>query len=58
MRKELVFKIRHSHYTKNKYYFQKDKKPININDVETIKIVLSNKTPYEKQGANKIILLI
>ena len=36
MRKELVFKIRHNNSTKDKYYFQKDKKPININYVDTI----------------------
>ena len=29
------------------------KKPININEVDTKKIVLSNKTPYSKEGANK-----
>ena len=47
MRKELVF-------TEDKYYFQKDKKkPININEADTKKIVLSNKTPYGKQSANK-----
>ena len=46
MRKELV-------YTKEKYNFRKDKKPININDVNIDKIVLSNKTPYDEQDANK-----
>ena len=45
MRKELVFKIKNSNYTKDKYYFQKNKKPININEVNIDKIVLSNKTP-------------
>ena len=49
----MVFKIRHNNYTKNKYYFQKDKKPININDADTKEIVLSNKIPYGEQGANK-----
>ena len=33
--------------------FQKDKKSININEVNTKKILLSNKTPYGKEGANK-----
>ena len=39
MRKELVFKIKNNNYTKGKYYFQKDKKPININEVKIDKIV-------------------
>ena len=51
--KELVFKVRHNNYTKDKYYFQKDKKPININNVDTKNSVLSNKPPYGEQGANK-----
>ena len=53
MEKELVFKIKNKSYDTNKYLFRKDKKSININDIETKKIVLSNKTPYGKQGANK-----
>ena len=53
MRKELVFGIRHNNYAKDKYYFQKDKKTVNINDVETKKIIFSYKTPYGEQGANK-----
>ena len=54
MKKELVFKIMHNNYTEDKHYFQKDKKkPININEVDTEKIVLSNKTPYGEQRANK-----
>ena len=53
MRKELVFKIKNNNYTKEKYYFQKDKKTININEVNIDKIVLSNKTLYAEQGANK-----
>ena len=37
-----------------KSHFQKDKKkPININEVDTKKMVLSKKTPHEKEGANK-----
>ena len=48
MRKELVFNNGYNNYTKAKYYFQKDKKAININDVDTKRIVLSNKTPYGK----------
>ena len=53
MRKELVFNNGHNNYIINKYYFQKDKKPININEVDTEKIVLSNKIPQGKRGANK-----
>ena len=53
MRKELVFNNRYNDFTKNKYYFQKDKKPININDVDTKKIVLFNKIPHGEYGANK-----
>ena len=53
MSKELVFKIKNNNYTKDKYGFQKDKKPININEVNIDKIVLSNKTPYGEYGANK-----
>ena len=45
IRKELVFKIKNNNYTKDKYYFQKNKNPININEVNIDKIVLSNKTP-------------
>ena len=40
MRKELVFNNGHNNYSTNKYYFLKDKKPININEVDTDKIVL------------------
>ena len=53
MRKKLVFKIKNNSYTKDKYYFQKDKKPININEVDTEKIVLSNKTPHDEQSTKK-----
>ena len=53
MRKELIFNNGHNNYSINKYYFQKCKKPININKVAIKKIVLSNKTPYGKEGANK-----
>ena len=53
MRKELVFKIKNKSYDVNKYLFQNDKYIININDVDTKKIVLSNKTIYVKHAANK-----
>ena len=54
MGKELTSNNRHNNYCINKYYFQKDKnKPININEVDTKKIVLSNKIPYGEHGANK-----
>ena len=57
MRKELVFNNGHNNYTEDKHHFQKDKKkPININEVVTkkiLKIVLSNKTLYGKMGGNK-----
>ena len=49
----MVFKIKNSSYTKDKYSFQKDKNTININDVDTEKVVLSNKTPHGEYGANK-----
>ena len=52
MGKELVFNNGHNNYYINKYYFQKDKKPINTNEVDTEKIVLSNKIPYGELGAN------
>ena len=53
MRKELVFNNGYNNYTEDKYCFQKDKKPVTINEVDTKKIVLSNKTPYDEEGANK-----
>ena len=58
MRQRLLFKIDDKVYERNKYSFQKDKKPININDVDIEKIVLSNKTPYGKRGANKYYVLL
>ena len=45
MKKELVFNIKHNNYTVGMHYFKTNKKPININEVDTKKIVLSNKTP-------------
>ena len=51
MRKELVFKIKNNIYTKDKYHFQKDKNPININEVDTEEKLLSNKTSYGEHGA-------
>ena len=53
MGKEFVFKIKNNSYTKDKYYFQKGKNQKNINQVDTEKIVLSNKAPHGEQGANK-----
>ena len=53
MRQRLFFKINNNEYERNKYSFQKDKKPININHVDIEKIVLSNQTSYGKHGANK-----
>ena len=53
MRQKPIFKINGKEYERNKYSLQKDRNPININDVDIKKIVLSNKTPYGKQGANK-----
>ena len=49
----MVFKIKNNNYTKDRYYFQKDQKPINISEVNIDKTVLSNKTSYDEQGANK-----
>ena len=43
----------HNNYSEDKYYLQNDKKKqININELDTEKIVLSNKTPYGEQGAS------
>ena len=56
MRKELVFKIKNKNYYINKHLFQNDKKLININEVDTDKIVLSDKTPYDEHGANKYFI--
>ena len=53
MRKELVVNNGHNNYSIRKYYFQKDKIPININEVDTDKIVLSNKIPYGEKGRTK-----
>ena len=53
-RKELVSNKAENGYTKDKYYFQKDKKPTNINEIVAKKIVLSNETCMVKN----IIFLI
>ena len=53
MRQELIFNIKHNNYTVDMHYFKTNKKAININDVDTNKIVLSDKVSYGKQGANK-----
>ena len=54
MKKQLVFNNGHNNYYINKSYFQKDKnKPININEVNTEKLVLFNKTTNGEYGANK-----
>ena len=42
-----------NNYSINKYYFEKDKKPININKIGTDKIVLSDKTRYGEKDGNK-----
>ena len=49
----MIFNNGHNNYSIDKYYWQKDKKLININEIDTEKIVLSNVTPYGKKGANK-----
>ena len=49
----MVFNNGHNDYTKHNYYFQKDKKPININAVDIKKIVLSNEIPYCKHDTSK-----
>ena len=51
--KRIGLQYGHNNYSIDKYYFQKKKKTININEVDTEKIVFSNKTPYGKEGANK-----
>ena len=56
MRKELVFNNGHNNYSIDKYYFQKDIKPITVNEVDTKKKVFCNKTPYGKEGANKFYI--
>ena len=55
MGKDLDFKIKNESYYINRYLFQNDKKTakFNINEVNTEKIVLSDKTTYGKHGANK-----
>ena len=53
MRQELVLNIKHKNYTADMHYFKTNKKLSNVNDVDTNKIVLSNKLSYGKQGANK-----
>ena len=53
---ELVFNNGQNNYIIGKYYFQKDKNPININEVDIEKIVLSNKIPNGKYGANKYFI--
>ena len=35
------------------YYFKSNKKPININEIDIEKTLLSNNRFYGKQGANK-----
>ena len=52
MRQELIFNIRHNNYAIGKHYFKTNKKPININEIDIRKIVLSNKS-HGKEGANK-----
>ena len=49
----MIFNNKHNNYSIDKYYFQRDKTLININEVDTKKIMLSNKTPYGKEEANK-----
>ena len=49
----MIFNNGYNDYSNDKYCSQKDKKTININEVGTKKIVLSNKTPYGKEDANK-----
>ena len=53
MERTFIFKINSKDYEKNKYSFQKDKFMININNVDIKRIMLSNKIPCGKQGANK-----
>ena len=42
--KRIGFQNQAYNYTEDKYHFQKDKKPVNINRVDTKQIALSNKT--------------
>ena len=57
-RKELVSNKADNDYTKDKYYFQKDKKPTNINEIDAKKIVLSNETCMVNKVLKNIIFLI
>ena len=50
MRQELLFNIRQNNYTVGMHYFKANKKPVTINDIDTNKIVSSNKISYGKQG--------
>ena len=52
----MAFNNGYNDYTKDKYYFQKDKKTIYINEVDTKKIVLSNKTPHGEYSADKLYI--
>ena len=56
MRKELVFNNEHNNYSIDKHYFRKDKKPINISELDINRTFLSNKAPYGKQGSYKYYL--
>ena len=52
MGQEQIFNIKHNNYTIGMHYFKTNKKPININEIDIRKIVLSNKTPM----VNKVLI--
>ena len=49
MRQELTSNIGHNSYSVGKHYFQTNKKPININEIDVKKILSPNKVSYGKQ---------
>ena len=53
MRQKFIFRINGKDYEKGKYSFQNDKFMVHINEVDIKRIVLSNKIPYGKRGAQK-----
>ena len=53
MMQELVFNISYNNYTEGMHYFKANQNQININNVDTDKIVLTHKVSYGKHGANE-----
>ena len=53
MIQELILNDGHNNHSVGKYCVQTNKKPINIYEIDIIKIVLFNKVSYGKHGAYK-----